>query len=299
MWYHFGELPLYSLLTNLLVVPLAFVVILLALMMLVTSFWQPLQQILASALAFVVDVMNGTIESVASLPGASWVLPPIGLFGAVGVAVLLALLCYSLVNRKWWLSGLVAGCSFVLCVVNLQTDSDTSDQSGIIVYNNNKNPLLHIVGDDGDNWLVSTVPQLDAEYEYASSPYIKREGLDEPVWVDSCFSSSCFEHDEGLVTYGGLKVRMVADDLWRENLYSVPTDVVILCRGFLGKIQELVEAYPPGCILLDASLYKHSRERILRECAALGVDAVDISKTGAVKIVPQGDGFEIIPLRGK
>ena len=299
VWYHFGELPLYSLLTNLLVVPLAFVVILLALMMLVTSFWQPMQQLVASALAFVVDVMNGTIESVASLPGASWVLPPIGLFGAVGVAVLLALLCYSLVNRRWWLSGLVAGCSFVLCVVNLQTDGNTSDQSGIIVYNNNKNPLLHIVGADGDNWLVSTVPQLDAEYEYSSSPYIKREGLDEPVWVDSSFSSSCFEHDEGLVTYGGLKVRMVADDLWRENLYSVPTDVVILCRGFLGKIQELVEAYPPGCILLDASLYKHSRERILRECAALGVDAVDISKTGAVKIVPQGDGFEIIPLRGK
>ena len=194
---------------------------------------------------------------------------------------------------------MVVGCSLVLCFVGQKIVESTVDNRGIIVYNNNKNPLLHIVCNGGDNWLVSTVPQMDAEYEYVSSPYIKREDLDEPVWVDTCFSCSRFEHDEGLVTYDGLKVRLVADDLWRENLYSVPTDVVILCRGFLGEIKELVEVYPPGCILLDASLYKHSRERILRECAALGIDAIDISKSGAVKIVPVGDGFEIIPLRGK
>jgi competence protein ComEC len=173
------------------------------------------------------------------------------------------------------------------------------ERNGIIVYNNNKNPLLHIVGTNGDNWLISTVPQLDAEYEHASLPYIKRERLDVPVWVDTCFSSSCFEHDEGLVTYEGLKVRLVADERWQESLYSVPTDVVILCRGFLGKIEELVEVYPPGCILLDASLYKRSRERIMRECAVLGIEAIDVSKTGAVKIVPRGDSFEILPMRGK
>ena len=299
VWYHFGELPVYSLLTNIFVVPLAFVVLLLALLMLATSFCQPLQLMVAKVLAFVVDVMNGTVEFVASLPGASLTLPSIGLFGALCVVVLLVSLCYSLVNRKWWLTGLVAGSSLLLCTVNLPSSGTVVDHSGIIVYNNNKNPLLHIVGDGGENWLVSTVPQLDAEYEYASSPYIKREGLDNPVWVDSCFSGSHFEHDGGLVSYRGLKVRMVADDLWCENLYSVPTDVVILCRGFLGEMKELVEVYPSGCILLDASLYKHSRERILRECAALGVEAVDISKSGAVKIVPRDDSFEIVPLRGK
>ena len=299
VWYHFGELPAYSLLTNILVVPMAFVVLLLALLMLATSFSPLLQQAVAKVLAFVVDAMNGIVGFVAELPGASLALPSIGLFGVVCVIVLLASLCYSLVNRKWWLAGLVAGCSLLLCMVNLPSSGTVADHSGIIVYNNNKNPLLHIVGDGGENWLVSTVPQLDAEYEYASSPYIKREGLGKPVWVDSCFPGSHFEHDEGLVTYRGLKVRMVADDLWRENLYSVPTDVVILCRGFLGEIKELAEVYPSGCILLDASLYKRSRERIQRECAALGIDAVDISKIGAVKIIPRDEDFEIVPLRGK
>ena len=299
VWYHFGEMPVYSLLTNILVVPLAFVVLSLALLLLATSFFQPLQQMVAGVLDFVVDAMNGVVGFVASLPGASWTLPPIGLLGAVGIALLLVLFCYSLVNRRWWLTGLVVGCSLILCVVSSRAAGMAVERNGIIVYNNNKNPLLHIVGTSGDNWLISTVPQLDAEYEHASLPYIKRERLDVPVWVDTCFSSSCFEHDEGLVTYDGLKVRLVADERWQESLYSVPTDVVILCRGFLGKIEELVEVYPPGCILLDASLYKRSRERIMRECAVLGIEAIDVSKTGAVKIVPRGDSFEILPMRGK
>ena len=64
-------------------------------------------------------------------------------------------------------------------------------------------------------------------------------------------------------------------------------------------VEELLEVYPASCMLLDASLYKRSRDRILRECAVLGVEAVDISRNGALKIAPHDDNFEIIPLRGK
>ena len=75
--------------------------------------------------------------------------------------------------------------------------------------------------------------------------------------------------------------------------------MLLLGRGFLGAVKELVEVYPSACILLDGSLYRRSRDRILRECIALGVEAVDVSRSGALKIVPRGENFEIIPLRGK
>ena len=51
--------------------------------------------------------------------------------------------------------------------------------------------------------------------------------------------------------------------------------------------------------MLDASLYARSRSRILRECGLLDIVPVDISATGAVKIVPQGDDFAVISLKGK
>ena len=102
-----------------------------------------------------------------------------------------------------------------------------------------------------------------------------------------------------MLGFCGLKVRLVDNGYWNESIYSTPADVVVLCRGFLGSIEELLEVYPTNCLILDASLYKRSRERILRECAAIGIESVDISRSGAVAIIP-GDGcFTLEPLRGK
>ena len=299
VWYHFGVLPLYSLLTNILVVPLAFVLMALALLLLVTSFAVPLCGAFATALQFVTSVMNGGISFISSLPGASFALPPIGVAGAACVALLIATLLYALVNRRLLQALFVAGCSLVLFVAALLLGGGEEVPDGVAVYNNSKNPLLHVVGQGGENWLLSTVPRLDAEYEYSSLPYIKREKLSEPLWVDDDYVCDVFAFGDGVLRYGGLKIKLLADDCWRENLFSEPVDVLVLCRGFLGPVEELVEVYPSSCMLLDASLYRHSRERIVRECAVLGVEAVDIARSGALKIVPHGNNFEIIPLRGK
>ena len=299
VWYHFGVLPLYSLLTNIFVVPLAFVMIAITLLLLVTSFFAPLRLLLTALLQFVTGVMNDGVAFVASLPGVSLSLPSVGVLGAMCVAFLIVTLSYALINRKWKIALFAVGCSLVLCVVDVAVDEGAELPDGVMVYNNNKNPLLHVVAQDGRNWLVSTVPQFDAEYEYVSQPFIEREGLDSPLWVDGDYACSEFVCSDGALMYGGLKIKLLADDLWRKNIFAEPVDVLVLCRGFLGPVKELVETYPSGCMLLDASLYSRSRERILRECAALGLDPIDISATGAVLVVPHVDNFEIIPLRGK
>ena len=299
IWYHFGVLPLYSLLTNAVVVPLAFVVIAMALVMLATSFYLPLQHLVADALGGVIGFMNNSVSYISSLPGATYSLPPIGAVGAVCVGALSVLLAIGAIKRKWWLVMLTVGCSLLFVVVESITVDAGKDNEAFLVYNNRKNPLVHIVGENGCNWLLSTVPQLDAEYEYVSSAYVKRERIEEPVWVDGDFSVDEFTHSEGLVEYKGLKIKMLADGLWPENRYTTPVDVLLLCRGFLGSIEELYDVYPCSCLLLDASLYSHSRARILRECAQLGVEAVDISATGAINVVPKGDSFEIVPMKGK
>ena len=183
-------------------------------------------------------------------------------------------------------------------VESVTVDGDKENEA-FLVYNNRKNPLVHIVGENGGNWLLSTVPQLDAEYEYSSSPFVKREKLTEPLWVNGEYRDSIFALSDGLLQFDGLKVRMVDSDVWQDNLYVHPADSVLLCRGFLGRVDELVEAYPSSCLLLDASLYKRSRERILRECTALGIEAIDISESGAMMVAPSGDKFTLLPLRGK
>lgn len=300
VWYHFGELPLYSLFTNLLVVPMAFVAIALAIIALLLSFIPFLQQPFIVLLGLVVDAMNGFVSFAAELPGATISLPSIGVVGALFVCVVLVVSLVGVLRRRWWLVALPFLSSLLLLPLSAMLKEDSAAKGErIIIYNNRKNPLLHAVQGDGRNWLVSTVPQLDAEYEYVSSPYVKREGLLSPEWACWNHTADALSLDEGLLDFCGLKVRLVDNSYWNENLYSVPADVVVLCRGFLGSVEELLEVYPTDCLVLDASLYSRSRERILRECTALGIEPVDISRTGAVALLPGTGSFTLQVLSGK
>ena len=299
VWYYFGMFPIYFLLTNIVIVPLAFLLVLLAVVLCIFSFFPMLQLPLARVVEFVAALMNDCVAAVAGMPGASLAMPPLGVVEACLVAAMIFAFVYSLTVRKWWLTALSVGAMLLLPFFASGPQTDPADGNGIIVYNNRKNPLLHVVTADGGNWLVSTVPQADAEYEYSSAPYVKREGLPQPGWACDGHSDGGLSFDMGLLQFDGLKVRLIDNGLWRDNLYVEPTDVVVLCRGFKGSVKELIEVYEPGCIMLDASLYRKSRERLLHECAAAEVEPVDISEQGAMKIVATQEGFRVVPMRGR
>lgn len=299
VWYYFGMFPVYFLLTNIAVVPLAFVLMSLAVPVWAFAAIPFLQLPLAFLLKCTVWLMNAYVGAIALLPGATLALPPASAMGASLLALLLALLSFGLAKKAVWLVSFSACCMACSLLMLLLPPKDGFSGRYLIIYSNSKNPLLHAVPGAPENYLVSTVPQLDAEYEYASSPFIKREGLLPPKWVSGTFSDASLSLCDGLLQFDGISVRLVDNENWRENIYVLPADVVILCRGFLGPVEELVEAYPSACLVLDASLYSHSRQRIVRECAALGIKPVDISRTGAMMVTASGDGFTLHPLRGK
>lgn len=299
IWYYFGVFPLYFLLTNIFIIPLAACVVNVAFAALLLSFLPLLQGGVASLLGTAAGAMNGLVEVIAGLPGASFMLPPVGVVAACGIAALLIMLSAGLLQKRWWLVAVSLSGVVLFSVAGIVKDSAEVEGDRLVIYNNRKNPLLHAIKSNGENVLVSTVPQLDAEYEYSSSPYIKRERLQSPDWACWNYASPPVSVEEGLLSFGGLKIRLVDNSYWNENIYACPADIVVLCRGFLGSVEELLEVYPTECLVLDASLFKHSRERIMREAAALGVEPVDISRTGAVMVLPFDDSFTIEPLRGK
>lgn len=299
VWYYFGVFPLYFMLTNFLVIPFAFIIVLMALVVLLLFFVPFLQGGAAMLLGKVLYAMNYVVDGISSLPGASYELPPLGVFGAMLMTLFVIALLWSAFAGRWRATLVFAICGALLAGIYLYSRQSEPEVDCIIVYNNRKNPLVHAVSVNGANYLASSVPQSDAEYDYVATPYIKREGLSVPVWAASGYSDSLFVNNEGLLRFSGVTVKLVDSDNWNENIYSCPVDAVLLCRGFKGDVKELLDVYPTHCLLLDASLYSHSRRRIQRECVALDVEPVDLSSTGAVKIVPGKDSFELLFMRGK
>ena len=299
VWYYFGVFPVYFLLTNLFVVPLAFVVIILVVLVWLLIPVPLLQQGVVWLLAFVVDVMNAGVKGVAVLPGASFTLPSLDVFGAFCVAVLVILFLMALFGRRLWLAVFTLCCTALFVGMCLCRGNETDKGDYMIIYNNRKNPLVHLVYEGGANYLVSTVPQLDAEYEYVSMPFLQRESLSAPQWASYGYGDSIVQYNDGLFIFDGIKVKMLDSPHWQENEKAEPVDVLVLCRGFLGRINKLVNVYPASCVVVDASLYKHSRERIKREYSQLGINVVDIAQVGAVKVVAANGNIDLTPMKGK
>ena len=244
--------------------------------------------------------MNFVVNSIAGLPGASYQLPSLELFGVVCLAVFILFALWALLQKRWRVLVLVSACVLLFALFFLPVNAKSAaDKDYLLVYNNNKNPLLHAVSGCGVNYLLSTVPQLDAEFENVSTPYVNRERLQQPLWADIGYSDSVLVRSGDKISFSGFVLGVVDNDIWQESLYSQPVDALLLCRGFKGSVAELLDVYPTECLLLDGSLYKHSRKRILRECAQLGVGSIDISQSGAVKIIPGDDSFELEFVRGK
>lgn len=299
IWYYFGVFPLYFLLTNIIVVPMAFVVMLLAVVVWLLSFAPVVQEPVLWLLGYIAEAMNAVVSALSELPGASYQLPHIdvGVAVALGAILILVMVAANVGKKRLLIFALLSLVMFVAVFSCFPADNEES--SYLLIYNNRKNPLVHAVAERGINYLVSTVPEADAEYEYVSSPYMEREGLPAPFWASGSYSDSLISVNNGLLSFAGLDVMMLDHGNWEDNEYVVPVDVLLLCRGFLGKIDRVLECYPASCLVLDASLYSRSRERILRECRKAGIEPVDVSESGAVKLLVSGDSFTVYPMRDK
>lgn len=298
IWYHFGAFPLYFFLTNLFVVPMAFVLMFLSVVLCCAVAFPLLQSCVAWLLNIVAVAMNGVVGFVSNLPGSSFELPSVGVAMVAVMAFLLLLMISAVVTHKRWLLALVLLFIAIHVTVCFSLSGSGERNGYLLIYNNRKNPLIHMVPAIGDNYLVSTVSQDDAEYEYCMLPYIRRERLDSPVWVGSQYGDSIISMCDGLLSFGGLELKLLDHGNWQDNTSSEPVDILLLCRGFLGKVKDVAYVYPAACVVLDGSLYRRSRDRIMRECRELGIEAVDISEIGAVKVVPDGDSFTLYSMNG-
>lgn len=297
IWYYFGTFPLYFLLTNMLVVPAAFVIMLMAIILLVPI--APLQSVVAWLLQWIIYAMNTLLRLISEIPGATLELPYVGLFGVSFVTVMLFMLLSGVVRKKTFLivASVVLFSVFTCCMILVRKNSDNTHY--VLFYNNKKCPMAQLVESHGESYILSSRSSLDVNLDYVVEPFLRRECLSAPVWVHDNFANKVLSLQDGLAQFYGRRMVILSDDCWKDNDTILPVDCIFLCRGFLGSIKELFVVYPASCVVLDATLYAQSRNRIIRECRELGVRYIDLSKTGAVRWLCDKPGFIVEYMRGK
>lgn len=298
VWYYFGTFPLCFLITNFIVMPAAFCVMLLAVLMLALSPFVLLQQFVAWVLKCLLYAMNLLLRGVADLPGASVELPYIGVLGAFIVAVVLFVLLYGVLQRRkvYVAVSLLLSMFFVAVLVA----RNFRDEVPYVLFFNSRNcPAAQLVVSSERSYLMSSYPEWDIDLSYVAEPFWRREGMSQPILLHDGFSDEKVSMSGRLVHFEGRRIAMLSDDCWMDETHVQPVDCIFLCRGFLGKIKRLLEIYPTRYIVMDATLYEGSRRRIARECAQAGVRCLNLKDIGAMKLLCRGGGINFVSMKGR
>lgn len=299
VWYYFGTFPLYFLFANLLLVPLATVLMTLVVQLWVTVPVPLVQQCIAWLLSWLLAFMNGVVEFVASLPAASVMLPQVSVAGACFTAFMLAAFFYCVMRRRYLFAALISMAAVVTVMLNIFTDKGADYSDSVLLFNNNKSGAALVLPQGSEGYVVSSVPKFDSDADRVLVPFMEREGITSVRWLESPYTDSSVSYSDGLLSFAGVRMQLLADDCWLSDSLQHPVDVLWLCRGFLGPVERLLEVYPASCIVLDGSLYAGSRRRLLRECGAAGVGCIDVSQLGAVKLKAADGSFSVETMRGK
>lgn len=86
------------------------------------------------------------------------------------------------------------------------------------------------------------------------------------------------------IILNGKKVMVISNNEMR-NLTKTPkidVDILLITRGYYGKIEDLMRSFNPQLIVLCNNLYHTQNEQLSRECRALGINYHEMNVNGAI-----------------
>ena len=296
LWYCFGSFPVYFLVTNIVVVPLAFIIMSLAALLWFSSPFAVLCNAVAWLLNAAVGALGGWVALVESLPASTPELPYIDSAIAWMLALILLLLYLFAVRRR---VALVVAASVIACASLVWGWIQRGDgpRDTMLFFNSSSYPALLLAVSRDCSYLLSTEKESDADTEYILAPYLRRESMDAPLWVDGEYSDKNLAYKGGVVEFCGRRIRVLSDRTWMDEEQGLPVDMLFLCKGFKGSMESLLALYPARYVVMDAGLHYMTRRRVERECAVLGVVCIDVSEKGAVEFKCNGESFSPIFVR--
>lgn len=295
VWYYFGKFPIYFLIANVMIVPLAFIVMLFAVFLWATVPIVALNQGIAWLLNRVVLGINKISDFVNDLPYASVELPYIDVVATCGIVACLFLFFYCLNSKNRLLPVFVF--AVVLLSVCIYMFTERQVHKDYILFYNSKNCVaVQFVVSRDTSYLFSTVEQSDAELDYITYSYWKRESFANPVWINGDYHDVKFNCHDDFIVFGDKRIKFLNDNSWQNDSVSQSVDLLFLGKGFTGPMEEILSKYTANRVVMDAGLHYMSRRRVMKECDMMGVFCIDISRVGAVSFLCDDKKFQPIYL---
>ena len=272
--YYFHTIPLVGLLGNLLAIPLAYVILGLALVFFLIPGFQGLT---ATLLGWCIRFLTGAVGWMAAWPYSHIKAYPHWAEVMVCYVLLLALLVY-LIHRPPRVLYVIAGCLVLWAGIAGWQESEHRRQPRLMVYDSYAAPMVHLLRGKGAGRLLTTdSAKVASQVRFLDEGYWQPYGIQRPRMEVLAKTASCL-----VVDVAGQRMAWVQGRL-PAVVPASPESVsaLLLSRGAVQPLREVGAFFRAEVIVLDGSLSLARREGYLEEAALLGIRVHDVRASGA------------------
>ena len=272
--YYFHTIPLVGLLGNLLAIPLAYVILGLALVFFLIPGFQGLT---ATFLGWCIRCLTGAVGWMSAWPYSHIRAYPHWAEVMVCYVLLLALLVY-LIHRPPRVLYVIVGCLVVWAGIAGWQESEHRRQPRLMVYDSYAAPMVHLLRGKGAGRLLTTdSAKVASQVRFLDEGYWQPYGIQRPRMEVLAKTASCL-----VVDVAGQRMAWVQGRL-PAVVPAFPESVsaLLLSRGAVQPLREVGAFFRAEVIVLDGSLSLARREGYLEEAASLGIRVHDVRASGA------------------
>ncbi len=284
--YYFHQFPNYFYITNLFAVPLAFILVVLALLAIPFSFIPP--EILgdfAGIFKFFLQQLIAGVETVEALPNSTWVAISISPFQLIMFYVLLAMIGLWLQYKKQGFVYAMLGAFLFFVANSVWQDITRSRTSEIVVFNVNKKTLIAM---NKEGRVVFWTDEDETSYgklDYFTHSYLvsRYTPLKHAEYrnVDDGFGY------HGFAEFGRKRIFLLRDNSILKRSAATPIDVdwLIISNNVKVEIGELKHLFNFDSLIIDGSNNRFRSKYIEKECKEQSVPYHSVRESGAL-VVP-------------
>ena len=275
--YYFHTIPLVGLLGNLLAIPLAYVILGLALVFFLIPGFQGLT---ATLLGWCIRFLTGAVGWMSAWPYSHIKAYPHWAEVMVCYVLLLALLVY-LIHRPPRVLYVIAGCLVLWAGIAGWQESEHRRQPRLMVYDSYAAPMVHLLRGKGAGRLFTTdSAKVASQVRFLDEGYWQPYGIQRPRMEVLAKTAPCL-----VVDVAGQRMAWVQGRL-PAVVPASPDSVsaLLLSRGAVQPLREVGAFFRAEVIVLDGSLSLARREGYLEEAASLGIRVHDVRASGAFSL---------------
>jgi competence protein ComEC len=291
---YFHQFPDYFLIANMLVVPLANIIIYCGMLVLLVSPFNFIAVAASKLLVSMIYLLNSSIRFIESLPFSSIKAIHINTFEMFVIYAIMLTAGIFISSKKSLYLKLALALAIVLASVTAVNKLASQGQKKLVIYDVNKQSAIDIISGKEHILLCDSDLRNNAK---AFSMHIEGNWLNlhlnEAKWVDLKKMSANdfrFVNDfvyakNNLIQFFDKRMAIVNESNCNEiSAYPLPVDYLFVSGNIKRGIAELLETYKPTLIIFDSSNSAWKTEKWMKECAELHIPCYSVQQAGAFEM---------------